>query len=284
MHYKGRFAPSPTGPLHLGSLLAALISYIDARSNNGSWLVRIEDIDPPREAPGASESILNTLEAYGFEWDEPVVYQSKRYDLYESKLKHLLDEKHCYYCPCSRKEMAELNGGHLPECGYHSHNTRPNSAIKFRSNTQPRHWNDLFKGPISARSESDFVLKRKDALYAYQLAVVTDDIDQGITHVLRGADLLDSSPMQLELYKAFSTTPPKFGHFPLIKNSDGQKLSKQNLAPAISQRDIMSNLRELCRMIGLDFYKADSPKDLLNTLTEQWHYDVLQGHTEYLFS
>jgi len=273
--YIGRFAPSPTGPLHTGSLLAALISYLDARANNGKWLVRIEDIDPPREIAGASEAILSALVAHGLRWDDEILYQSKNSERYEEQLIKLLQSNSCYYCPCSRKQLAERSGAHLPECGVNTGKTTSNSAIRFHATaSKTLYWRDLVRGEQSLNIQEDFVLKRKDGLYAYQLAVVTDDIDQNITHVIRGADLLDSTPMQLALYDALGTPPPLFGHFPLVLNESGQKLSKQNLAPAIDIAKANSNLIQLARWLKLEiaphWTDSTTPEEMLSSFTQQW--------------
>lgn len=168
-NYIGRFAPSPTGPLHMGSLLAAVISYLDAKKNHGQWLVRIEDIDPPRETPGASTLILDTLKAHGLQWDNTPQYQSDRSALYEQRLQQLLKSNYCYLCPCSRKDLTDNLGVHAAGCGKHFDTPQrfaEPAATRFRANHHPQHWNDIFRGDESAHCADDFVLKRKDGLYS----------------------------------------------------------------------------------------------------------------------
>ncbi len=246
-NYRGRFAPTPTGPLHFGSIVAALASFLDARKNNGQWLVRIEDIDPLRELPGADSDILRTLEAHHLLWDESIRYQSQRSDAYDAFIAQLSSHNHTYLCPCSRKTLIKNNGSHSPECKpLQAHNSQQ-YAIRFI--TKPKHyqWQDLLLGQQSYLSKEgldDFVIKRKEGFYAYQMAVVCDDIDQNISHIIRGSDLLDSTPFQLALYQATNTSAPQFGHIPVILNASGQKLSKQNQAPAICNKTASFNLQK----------------------------------------
>lgn len=282
--YTGRFAPSPTGPLHMGSLLAALVSYLDARKNHGQWLVRIEDIDPPREQPGATDRILRTLDLHGFHWDREIRYQSACSDLYEATLTKLLDKGLCYACPCSRKQLDENKGAHLPSCGKYTGKRTDDCALRFRAQSKTQQWTDLILGPQKRSIESDFVLKRRDGLYSYQLAVVADDIDQGISHVIRGADLCDSTPMQIALYRALGVTPPEFGHFPLIVNKDGQKFSKQNFAPAVNDQSPMANLSTLANWLGLipPTPAMKSPEDYLAELSKHWELAPLGNKTNYV--
>ncbi|UZE95872.1 tRNA glutamyl-Q(34) synthetase GluQRS [Alkalimarinus alittae] len=245
-NYRGRFAPSPTGPLHFGSLVAALASFLDARKNNGIWLVRIEDIDPLREAPGASSDILRTLESHHLFWDETVRYQSQQSSAYESLIEQLKQSGHTYYCPCSRKTLNKNNGSHSSECNPQHPDALKPMAIRFHTKERTYTWNDLLLGQqsfLANKQTDDFVIKRKEGFYSYQLAVVCDDIDQRITHIVRGSDLLDSTPAQLALYDALATSPPLFGHIPIIVNNRGQKLSKQNLAPSINTPRISQNLQ-----------------------------------------
>ena len=269
--YVGRFAPSPTGPLHLGSLLAALVSYLDAKANDGEWLVRIEDIDPPREVAGASTGILKTLESHGLEWDRDVRYQSNCSARYENLLSKLEHSKLCYRCPCSRKELHDNFGQHLDHCGINQNTAFLESATRFHSHDQVIRWHDLIVGSQSRTITEDFVLRRRDGLYSYQLAVVSDDIDQGVTHVIRGADLIDSTPMQIALYQSLAIAPPYFGHFPLIRNKEtGQKLSMQNLAPAVDKEKPIENINRLADLLGLSFPQGSSLTDALQILTKQW--------------
>jgi glutamyl-Q tRNA(Asp) synthetase len=265
--YIGRFAPTPTGPLHMGSLLAALISYLDARANNGQWLVRIEDIDPPREQAGATNLILQCLTSHGLKWDQTPVFQSQRSELYEKNLATLKRQNACYLCPCSRQELKALDNKHKQGCGFYSSHGSSKitpAAIRFRSTNEPLNWQDCFLGDKSVALDGDFVLKRKDDLYAYQLAVISDDIAQGITHVIRGNDLTDSTPMQLALFKALGHEPPEYGHFPVIVGEDNKKLSKQNLSPAANTRAAISNLVALAKLIGISLpTSVNSPEEAL---------------------
>lgn len=268
--YRGRFAPSPTGPLHFGSLFAALVSYLDAKKNQGLWLLRIEDIDPLREIPHASDLIIETLKAHQLYWDEDVSYQSGNSDQYESLLSQLSQKRAIFRCPCSRKQLNLNQGQHSQECLNQSTNMS-DFALKFRKTNTSYKWLDRFQGAQSFELQDDFVLKRKEGFYAYQLAVVNDDIAQGITHVVRGFDLLDSTPMQLALYTTLSVTPPNFAHFPIL-SSKGQKLSKQNHAKAIDNKEAFNNLRSALRLLNLDSASKQATIPLmLKSAIEQWN-------------
>ncbi|WP_428634642.1 tRNA glutamyl-Q(34) synthetase GluQRS, partial [Sedimenticola sp.] len=212
MNYCGRFAPSPSGPLHFGSLIAAMGSYLDAKKNHGNWLIRIEDIDPPREVAGAADKIIDTLDRFGFEWDEPVLYQSTRYTAYQDALHELQKEKLLYQCICSRSDIQAhglqgVEGAKYPgtcrKRGFDNSTYAPQrSALRIVTGDQPISFVDGLRGTICqniAQDIGDFILKRADGLFAYQLAVVIDDAYQGITDVVRGADLLTSTPRQIYL-------------------------------------------------------------------------------------
>ncbi|MBP7178799.1 MAG: tRNA glutamyl-Q(34) synthetase GluQRS [Moraxellaceae bacterium] len=232
----GRFAPSPTGPLHAGSLLAAVASYCEARAAGGQWLVRIEDLDPPREVPGASSLILHQLEAFGFEWDGEVRYQSRRQDDYEAALTALQKQGLLFWCRCSRTDLARLPSPAYPGTCREFTLPRPDAAIRLRVSDSIRCFTDALFGSQqeSVRNTvGDFVLKRRDGLYAYQLAVVVDDADQGITQVVRGSDLLDNTARQIVLQQMLGVPTPDYMHLPLIVNTDGNKLSKQTFAKAL---------------------------------------------------
>lgn len=229
----GRFAPTPSGPLHAGSLLAALASYLDARSKGGRWTLRIEDIDPPRCPPGEDATILRQLEAFGLHWDGVVSYQSRHHDAYHDALQRLIEQGLAYPCSCSRKDWA----GHAIYPGWCRNGVRrPNAPVAWRLRSdlgvRPVTWQDRAQGSqrLDPAVLGDVVLKRKDALWAYQLAVVVDDAAQGVTDVVRGADLLDNTPWQIQLQQALDYAVPSYLHLPLVIGSDGQKLSKQNLA------------------------------------------------------
>lgn len=252
-HYVGRFAPSPTGPLHFGSLVGALASYLDARVHQGTWLVRIEDIDPLREPPGAADDILRALEAHGLHWDRDILYQSTRSDAYEAALATLLAEDLAYRCPCSRKELESNEGRHRPDCPAHARTDTP-LAIRFRVTSDVLDIRDRLQGPlrfVTRAGHDDFVLKRKEGFYAYQLAVVVDDAWQGVTHVVRGCDLLDSLPWQCLLRQSLGLPQPEYAHLPLITNEQGQKLSKQNRSPALDSSRASHNLWRALHALGL---------------------------------
>lgn len=235
-HYRGRFAPSPSGPLHFGSLVTALASYLDAKYHQGKWLVRIEDIDPPREQIGASDNILRTLEAYGLGWDEDILYQSQQSELYQAVLEELRQNNLAYYCTCTRAQIKTYGGIYQGHCRS-LNQPSANSAIRV-INTQPvDSFNDIYQGKVqcsTALAYEDFTVFRKDGLFAYQLAVVVDDIKQDISHIIRGADLLEPTARQLSFYQILEQPAPVFGHVPLVVTAEGYKLSKQNKAPAIN--------------------------------------------------
>lgn len=242
--YRGRFAPSPTGPLHFGSLVAALGSYCDARASGGQWLLRIEDVDSPRTRPGAEKLILGTLERYGFEWDGPVARQAERVSLYEAALERLIEAHAVYSCACSRRELQSARPGVGGERVYPG-TCRNGIPPDLRSRTQ-RAWRVRLGDdvtPISfadrllgkrtqdlACDVGDFVVRRADGLFAYQLAVVVDDAEQGVTDVVRGADLLDSTPRQIHLQTLLGYATPRYLHLPVAVTQEGLKLSKQTLA------------------------------------------------------
>ncbi|QDX29144.1 tRNA glutamyl-Q(34) synthetase GluQRS [Dickeya poaceiphila] len=237
--YVGRFAPSPSGDLHFGSLIAALGSYLQARSCHGRWLVRIEDIDPPREVPGAASRILRQLEQYGLLWDGDVVYQSRRHDRYRAVLADLQHQDKCYYCTCTRQRIQQI-GGHYD--GYCRARSLPpnNAALRLRQTSPVMHFHDRLRGQIDADpmlAKEDFIIHRRDGLFAYNLAVVVDDHDQGVTEIVRGADLIEPTVRQLSLYQQLDYPAPDYVHLPLALNTDGNKLSKQNHAPALPDGD-----------------------------------------------
>lgn len=251
--YCGRFAPSPTGRLHFGSLVAAVASYLDARAHNGKWLVRIEDLDPPREQPGAAKDILKTLESFALYWDESVEYQSNRHHIYEHRLEQLITQQRVYACHCTRKQIRAAGGIYQNLCRERQHSLQGSVALRFLQQHPITEFNDLIQGevsfPIQLMAE-DFIIKRKDGLFAYQLAVVSDDIAQGINCVVRGADLLDSTPRQMALYQCYNLQPPEYLHIPLAINPDGSKLSKQNYAPAINSEQAQLQLLAALNFLG----------------------------------
>lgn len=284
MGYRGRFAPSPTGPLHDGSLVAALASWLDARAHGGQWLVRIEDVDGPRCPPGTGEFILGQLAALGLLPDEPPVWQSRRGDIYQAALDRLISAGQAYGCACTRAEIAAAAGprpkhGERVYPGTCRHGTagRPVRAWRFRVAGR-LDWQDRRLGAQSqdlATDVGDFVLKRADGLWAYQLAVVVDDAAQGITDVVRGEDLADNTPRQIALQQALGLATPRYLHTPLVLAADGHKLSKQNGAAALDLADPgapVARLREAAASLGLapGSTAAACPADLLASLQAPW--------------
>jgi len=271
--YRGRFAPSPTGPLHFGSLIAATASYLQARSQQGEWWVRIEDIDPPREVAGASESILRTLESYGFEWDASVDYQRHRLERYHVALEELKKRDLLYPCACSRKEMAKYDSPVYPgTCRTGLPEGRSARAWRIRAESHMT-LHDAIQGSIEYDLPSqagDFVLLRADGLIAYQLAVGLDDAEQGMTEVVRGADLLDSTPRQLYLQHVLGLPSPRYAHHPVVVNAAGEKLSKQTHAPSLDDRHPVPSLWDALTFLG------QAPEVALRnaSLTEIWDWAI----------
>lgn len=251
-YYRGRFAPSPSGLLHFGSLIAALASYLDAKHNNGQWLLRIEDIDPPREQSGASSEILKTLESYGLHWDEDVLYQSQQSAIYHEVLAELAEQKLSYYCRCTRAQIKAQGGIYQGQCKNLAQPAN-NSAIRINNTVGISQYNDLIQTQVTCDTklaQEDFIVVRKDGLFAYQLAVVVDDIYQNISHVIRGCDLLEPTARQLSFYQILQHNAPKFGHFPLAVSKPGFKLSKQNSAPAIDKNNPLPSLFSALVFLG----------------------------------
>jgi glutamyl-Q tRNA(Asp) synthetase len=233
---RGRFAPSPTGPLHFGSLIAALGSFLEARRQGGEWLVRIEDVDAPRARPGMTDAILRTLERYELHWDGPVLYQSRRTEAYRATLERLLNDGLAYPCTCSRRELAAYprggDGGPIypGHCRAGVHHPERPAAIRLRVTDAPVDFRDTVQGDYRqclASEVGDFVIRRADGLFAYQLAVVVDDASQSISQVVRGGDLLDSTPRQLYLQRLLGFPAPEYAHLPVAVDRSGYKLSKQ---------------------------------------------------------
>jgi glutamyl-Q tRNA(Asp) synthetase len=303
--YIGRFAPSPTGPLHAGSLVAALASWLDARAHDGLWLVRIEDVDTARCLPGMDELILQQLSACGLLPDQPPVWQSQRSGLYQTALDTLVQQGLAYPCGCSRKEIetALLESGHerarhgeliYPGTCRAGLAGKPARAWRLRTDIFKRnqplalippaqaatdsianstiHWTDRRLGPQQqnvAAAVGDFVLKRADGCYAYQLAVVVDDADQGITDVVRGEDLTDNSARQMALQQALGLPTPRYLHTPLVRGDDGEKLSKQNGAQALDTRQPLTALNQAAMVLGLP-PQAGSVGDALGAWAQHW--------------
>lgn len=273
--YCGRFAPSPSGDLHFGSLIAAIGSYLDARSQQGRWLVRIEDIDPPREVPGATKSILNTLEHFGLEWDDSVIYQSQRHDFYQHHLDVIRNNKDAYPCDCTRKAIMQDGGLYKGRCRSKPQVGSPHS-IRFDNQDGINHFNDRLQGLTQVDNDfanEDFILKRKDGLFAYQLVVVLDDIDQKITDIVRGCDLLEVTTRQMTLCRYLGAQHGRYMHLPLVVNSQGLKLSKQNHAKALDPNKTKQLLIAALAFLGQQFHKDYQDynlEQLLKVAVENW--------------
>ncbi len=285
-NYVGRFAPSPTGPLHFGSLVAAVASYCDAKSHDGKWLVRMEDLDKPREVSGAADEILRTLEAFEFEWHDAVIYQSQRSEIYAEALNALKKQNLIYACTCTRKEIADSSNAQgidgliyprtcfskigLNKAGLQTNIHAASRALVLDKNIS---FLDAIQGKITqnlARDVGDFIVKRADGLFAYQLAVVVDDAAQNITHIVRGADLLDSTPRQIYLQQCLSFSTPSYAHIPIAVNNAGEKLSKQTLANPIKLEAASILVFE-----ALCFLGQHPPVEIKNaTLEETWRWAI----------
>lgn len=259
MTYVGRFAPSPTGPLHFGSLVAALGSYLDARAQSGRWLVRMEDLDRPREVPGAADLILKSLEQFGFEWDGAIEYQSRREDAYHQAAEELQHSGLLYACGCSRRDIRN-NGRMGPEGPVYPGTCRDGlppgckrRTLRLRTTPDAIEIDDRLQGRLEQNVEADvgdFIIHRADGLYAYQLAVVVDDAWQGVTHVVRGADLLTSTPRQIYLQQVLGLDHPTYAHLPLAVDEEGRKLSKQRASEPVNPQNPSPPLLAALRHLG----------------------------------
>lgn len=234
--YRGRFAPSPTGPLHFGSIITAVASYVDARAQQGEWLLRIEDVDETRTVPGSADDILRTLDALGFEWFGEVLFQTQRKNAYLDALQQLAQQNLVYRCTCSRSELQTLSSNSIYPglCANKNHSEQSEHAVRLRVPNAQFVFHDGVMGKYEQNLQNDvgdFVIRRRDSLFAYQLAVVVDDAYQGVTHVVRGADLLDSTPRQIYLQQCLHYPKTEYMHVPLAVNPTGEKLSKQTCAP-----------------------------------------------------
>ncbi|MBT8081166.1 MAG: tRNA glutamyl-Q(34) synthetase GluQRS [Gammaproteobacteria bacterium] len=275
-HYVGRFAPSPTGPLHFGSLVAAAASYLQAKAHDGRWLVRVEDIDPPREQPGATGLILEGLERYGFAWDGDIIYQSASHDAHMAAIRSLAESGHAYPCACSRKDLADAPRGPLGVIYPGTCRTgciAEETAIRVRTDNEPISFVDALQGRQTQRLErdsGDFVIRRRDGLVAYQLAVVVDDALEGITEIVRGIDIMDSTQRQIWLQRLLGYPTPDYAHIPVVTHPDGDKLSKLTGAAGISFHRVRPTL-----VAALEALQQAPPEGLARaSLTEIWAWAV----------
>lgn len=285
LHYRGRFAPSPTGPLHFGSMVAAVGSFLQAKSRGGEWLVRMEDLDPPREVPGAADEILRTLEAFGLHWDGAVMYQSRRRAAYETALEKLMAHAALYPCACSRREIADSSvsgvdgpvypgtcrgGIALGRAPRAWRVTVDGRAVEFVDVLQGRWYRNL------ATDFGDFIVQRADGFFAYQLAVVVDDAAQGITEVVRGADLIESTPRQIHLQDLLGLPTPDYVHLPVALNARGEKLSKQTLAMPVDATRPQQLLLRVLQFLGQE-PPAESAEA---SLDDFWRWAVVNWRVE----
>lgn len=283
--YRGRFAPSPTGELHLGTLLAAVGSYLQARSQNGEWLMRIEDVDTTRRVAGADEALLRALEAFGFEWDGKEIYQSQRTELYEAALEKLSAKELVYPCTCSRKQLAEENTSNIytGHCRLRRLPISEEHALRLRVDNRNICFNDQVIGQYQQQLDTDcgdFVIKRKDGLFAYQLAVVVDDADQAISEVVRGEDLLDSTPRQIYLQQQLDYAQPGYLHLPLLVDEHGHKLGKSTGAAALDLSRPVTHLHLALELLGQKppaELKRDSLSQLWSWAIKHWDISQIPG-------
>lgn len=275
--YVGRFAPSPTGPLHFGSLLTAVASYLDARHHQGRWLVRIEDLDPPRQDPTATQSILNLLDAMSLHWDGEVLFQSGRLHAYEEAIRCLDEKGLVYLCDCSRRSLRERQ-----PCRCRQRKPADsNPALRVSVANRVEHFTDLIQGSqiqALAREAGDFILRRKDGLIAYQLAVVVDDAFQGITHLVRGVDLLSSTPRQNYLRRMLGLPSVLSAHLPVVVGEAGHKLSKQTAAKPVTPAQPRARLLTILQLLGQEtseLQQAANCAELLQAAAANWDLNLV---------
>jgi len=275
MNYRGRFAPTPSGPLHFGSLVAALASWLEARHAGGEWLVRVDDLDPPREVPGAADTILRQLETFGLYWDGAVRYQSQRHPAYQQAVETLLDSGHAFHCRLTRKQLAALDHNHP---GISAAVPAADTAIRLQVPDRELSYQDGIQGRISNNLHQDggaFVIRRRDGLFGYQLACALDDADDGITHVLRGADLLDSTLRQRWLLECLGRPAPDYAHLPVVTDGRDMKLSKSRGSDALAADRASQLLSTALSCMGLSVSKALSGapvKELLDWGIAHYHH------------
>lgn len=279
--YVGRFAPSPTGPLHFGSLITAVASYCEAKAQQGRWLVRIEDTDIPRIYPNSIQHILKCIDAFEFEYDGEIIFQQQRLDLYQQVLEQLAQQQLVYACQCTRK-MLGSNHIYAGTCrDLHLDHTQ--QAIRVKVSAESICFDDLLQGRHCSNLQhdlGDFVLKRRDGIFNYQLAVVVDDYLQGMTHVVRGADLLDNTERQIYLGQLLGYPTLHYMHLPLAMNASGQKLSKQNLAHALDTQQAPQLLSQALHALGQAAVDLDQPRHMLTQATAQWDRDRIPRGTQ----
>ncbi len=287
----GRFAPSPSGPLHLGSLVAALASFFIAKQNAGTWLVRIEDIDLPRTVKGSAKSILDCLELFGLHWDGEIIYQSQRNELYQEKFEQLKKQNRLYQCDCSRKDILERSQGTYDDfCSARSLSSAKEQATRIKFSDGFQTFNDqiLTRCQFNSKADrQDYIIKRRDGLFAYQLAVVVDDMEQGVNHVVRGQDILDSTPRQNFIYHCFSKEPPLYYHLPLVKNKQGIKFSKRSGALALDKNRVTAILLEALDHLGQKIdhqMQSASAEEIVNYFIKHWQSDRVSNTFEKLIN
>ncbi len=272
MHRIGRFAPSPTGDLHFGSLVSAVASYLQVKSAGGQWLIRVEDIDPPREVPGSADRILEDLQRFGMQTDQPVLYQSDRFEAYQFAITDLLDQGRAYWCGCSRSELP-TSGVYPGTCSAGLPKGKSPRSIRLRVNDVTVRFTDLVQGQIEENlreSVGDFVIRRADGLAAYQLAVVVDDAFQGITEVVRGADLLGSTARQIHLQNCLGLATPVYAHHPVAVGIDGIKLSKRLGSDPVTSSPPAQVIEMALRFLGQACPGGLSDKELWAWALSNW--------------
>ena len=279
--YVGRFAPSPSGPLHLGSLVTALGSYIQARVNNGKWLLRIDDLDTPRVAKGSIQQIQQSLKLHGLHWDDSVIFQSSNSLLYSQTLTNLSDKNLTYQCECSRLQVKQTGPFYTGTCRKKIKVGEP-YAVRFLNHQRVDSFEDKLLGQLAVdpvAASEDFVLKRRDGLMAYHLASVADDIQMGITEIVRGADLITPTACQMVLFKSLNAKLPSFIHLPIVTFADGRKFSKQNHAPAILDENAADNLCSALAFLGFSLPKAlhtESVQSIIDWSIENWALSAIK--------
>ncbi len=284
-NYIGRFAPSPSGPLHFGSLVAAVGSYLQAKSQNGKWLVRMEDLDPPREIAGAADNILRTLDAFKLQWDDQVIYQSHRHQVYQQQVDLWLEQQAAYFCQCTRKAIKQSGDFYQGTCrDLMLKDDR--RAVRLKMMHPVESFTDRKLGSISINpllANEDFIIKRSDGLFAYNLAVVIDDIEQGITEVVRGADLIEPTGRQISLYRQLGYREIDYLHLPLAVDENQKKLSKQNHAPAVDIHDKKKTLLQVFRFLGLKTegsLKSLDLEQMLQWAVDKWQISLLPNESK----